>query len=628
MAKRVSVDKWLFTVILLLVFIGLIMVFSASAVMAKARFGSSYGFLLRQLGWAAAGIAAMLVVMNIDYKQYRRSSIVFTFLGFTTLLLVTVFLFHDSHNTHRWIKAGPLSFQPSELAKPAIILYLAYFLESRWQQIADWKHVLIPAAAPSVLLALLIIKEPDLGTAVACMAITASVLYIAGMKMRYLGYGILASLLPLYFLIVRVPWRWHRIIAFLDPLERSAGSRIPHHPVDDCRQHWRTDGRRPDGRQAEALLSPRAAHRLHLRQHRRRTWTLGGDAGCRPVQHISVSWDSYCAAHARSLRALPGDGNHSHGRGAGAHQHERRPRHDADQGNPIAFRLLWRLISFHHPCERRNSAEHHAANGLVMRVIVAGGGTGGHVIPALAIAQELKSQYNAEVLFIGTARGIETRLVPAAGFRLELITVGGLNRVSLATRLKTLFDLPRAIVQSAEIISAFRPDVMVGVGGYASGPAMLAASLMSVPMVAFEPNVVPGFANRMVAPMVGAAAVHFAATQRYFRNAVVTGVPVRREFFEVPARSSEGPPTLLVFGGSQGAHAINVAVIESLAQLAKAVAGIHLIHQTGEKDYDEAQAAVAHSGISAEVAPFIDDMPGAFARADLAAVPLRSEHSS
>jgi cell division protein FtsW len=223
MAKRVSVDKWLFTVILLLVFLGLIMVFSASAVMARERFGSSYSFLLRQMGWAAAGIVAMLIVMNIDYKQYRRSSIVFTFLGFTCLLLVGVFLFHDSHNTHRWIKLGPLSFQPSELAKPAIILYLAYFLESRWQQISDWKHVLLPAAAPSVLLAALIVKEPDLGTAVACMAITASVLYIAGMKMRYLGYSFLASLLPLYFLIVHVSYRWHRIIAFLDPWKDPQG---------------------------------------------------------------------------------------------------------------------------------------------------------------------------------------------------------------------------------------------------------------------------------------------------------------------------------------------------------------------------------------------------------------------
>jgi len=223
MAMRVSVDKWLFTVVLVLIFLGLVMVFSASAVMAQARFGSSYSFLLRQLGWAAAGIAAMLLIMNIDYRQYARPTVVFTFLGLTTLLLVAVFAFHDSHNTHRWIKAGPLSFQPSELAKPAIILYLAYFLESRWQQISDWKHVLLPAAAPSILLALLIVKEPDLGTAVACMAITASMLYIAGMKMRYLLYGLLASLLPLYVLIVRVPWRWHRIVAFLDPWKDPQG---------------------------------------------------------------------------------------------------------------------------------------------------------------------------------------------------------------------------------------------------------------------------------------------------------------------------------------------------------------------------------------------------------------------
>jgi cell division protein FtsW len=223
MAKRLKVDKWLFGVTLLLVCIGLVMVFSASAVMAKERFGSPYSFLLKQLAWAAAGVLAMFAVMNLDYKQLRRPTIVFTFLGTTCLLLIGVFLFHDSHNTHRWIRFGIFSFQPSELAKPAIILYLAYFLETRWQQIADWKHVLVPAVGPTVLLALLIVKEPDLGTAVACMAITGAVLYVAGMKMRYFGYAIVASVLPLYFLIVRVPWRWNRIMAFLDPYKDPQG---------------------------------------------------------------------------------------------------------------------------------------------------------------------------------------------------------------------------------------------------------------------------------------------------------------------------------------------------------------------------------------------------------------------
>jgi UDP-N-acetylglucosamine--N-acetylmuramyl-(pentapeptide) pyrophosphoryl-undecaprenol N-acetylglucosamine transferase len=252
-----------------------------------------------------------------------------------------------------------------------------------------------------------------------------------------------------------------------------------------------------------------------------------------------------------------------------------------------------------------------------MRVLVAGGGTGGHVIPALAIALELKTLYNAEIVFIGTARGIETRLVPAAGFDLELIAVGALNRVDFATKLKTLLDLPRALLQATRIIANFRPDVMIGVGGYASGPAMLAGGLMNLPMLAFEPNLVPGIANRLAAPMVRAAAVHFAATRRYFRNAIVTGVPVRREFFQFPARSPDAPPTLLVFGGSQGAHAINMAVAESFPLLARTVPGIHVIHQTGERDLPEVELAVAASGISADVSAFIDDMPAAFARADL-----------
>ncbi len=252
-----------------------------------------------------------------------------------------------------------------------------------------------------------------------------------------------------------------------------------------------------------------------------------------------------------------------------------------------------------------------------MRVIIAGGGTGGHVIPAIAIAQELRSRYNAEILFVGTARGIETRLVPSAGFPLELVNVGALNRVSLTTRLKTLFDLPRAIAQSAALIRRFRPDVMIGVGGYASGPAMLAAAMKRVPMMAFEPNVVPGVANRLVARWVKAAAVHFDATQRYFPNAVVTGVPVRREFFSIPERSSDGPPTLLVFGGSQGAHAINVAVVQALPALAAQLPQLHLIHQTGQNDFEAAQAAALKAGISAEISPFIDNMPAAFARADL-----------
>ncbi len=253
-----------------------------------------------------------------------------------------------------------------------------------------------------------------------------------------------------------------------------------------------------------------------------------------------------------------------------------------------------------------------------MRAILAGGGTGGHVIPALAIAKELQKVYGAEVLFIGTARGIENRLVPAAGFPLRLIQVGALKNVGLATRLKTVFDLPQAVWKARRILSEFRPNVVIGVGGYASGPTMLAAAQKRIPTVAFEPNVVPGFANRLIAPLVSAAVVHFPETVRYFRRSEVTGVPVRQAFFEIaPKSGGSNKPTLLVFGGSQGAHAINQVMIESAATLRARVLEIHIVHQTGERDYNDAQAAYARLGGWIEVYRFIDDMPGFFARADL-----------
>ena len=252
-----------------------------------------------------------------------------------------------------------------------------------------------------------------------------------------------------------------------------------------------------------------------------------------------------------------------------------------------------------------------------MRVVLAGGGTGGHVIPALAIAQQLKKVYAAELLFIGTPRGMENRLVPAVGFELRLVQVGALKNVSLATRLKTSLDLPRAIWLARDMLDQFQPDVVIGVGGYASGPAMAAAIWRRIPTIAFEPNVVPGFANRVVARWVSAAAVHFEETCQYFPNCHVTGVPVRPAFFSIPPKAPGKQPTLLVFGGSQGARAINDAMIDSLPGLRDKASGLHIVHQTGERDYERVRTAYEQAGISGEVHKFIDDMPAMFARADL-----------
>ena len=221
MAKRVSVDRWLFTVTMLLVFVGLVMVFSASAVMARERFGSPYAFLAKQLIWAVAGLVAMVIAMGVDYRRYKHPALVFSLMGFTTLLLISVFFLDRSHNTHRWIHAGGFSFQPSELAKPVLILFLAYFLESRTKTIDDVRNTLLPAGVPVLVFLGLIVFQPDLGTAIACAGIAACILYVAGMRLRYFAYSFAASLVPLYFLIFHVSFRRARILAFLNPYADS-----------------------------------------------------------------------------------------------------------------------------------------------------------------------------------------------------------------------------------------------------------------------------------------------------------------------------------------------------------------------------------------------------------------------
>jgi cell division protein FtsW len=223
MAKRVSVDKALFTVTLILVFIGLVMVFSASAVVAKERFGSPYHFLARQFGWALAGLAAMFVTMRLDYRRYKHPAVVFSLMAITMLLLVLVFFLDRSHNTHRWIKLGVFSFQPSELAKPALILFLAWFLETRTRSMDDWRSTLLPAIAPALVMSALILVQPDLGTALACGAITAVVLFVAGINLKYYAWALAPVPLFFYVFVVRVPWRYQRILAFWDPFADPQG---------------------------------------------------------------------------------------------------------------------------------------------------------------------------------------------------------------------------------------------------------------------------------------------------------------------------------------------------------------------------------------------------------------------
>ncbi len=262
--------------------------------------------------------------------------------------------------------------------------------------------------------------------------------------------------------------------------------------------------------------------------------------------------------------------------------------------------------------------------GSNLRFLIAGGGTGGHVIPALAIGRELRDRHGAEIRYVGTARGIETKLVPEAGFPLELIQVGKLKNVGLMERAKTLTDLPRGILLCLKLLRTFRPHVVVGIGGYASGPAMLAAILLRIPTVAYEPNAVPGLANRLVGKFVSAACVNFSETARYFRNAAVTGVPVREAIVAIPDRPTGEPPHLLVTAGSNGAKVFNETLPQIAGNLLATVPGLTIVHQTGERALDATVSAYAANGIRTTgeeavitVRAFLTDMPDQLHRADL-----------
>jgi UDP-N-acetylglucosamine--N-acetylmuramyl-(pentapeptide) pyrophosphoryl-undecaprenol N-acetylglucosamine transferase len=259
-----------------------------------------------------------------------------------------------------------------------------------------------------------------------------------------------------------------------------------------------------------------------------------------------------------------------------------------------------------------------------LRVLVAGGGTGGHLYPGIAIAEEVKTATGGEAVFVGTARGLETRLVPAAGFPLELVRVSGLKRMGLRGLLRGLLRLPGAFLESARILRRHRPDVVLGVGGYASGPLVFAAALLGYPTAIQEQNSMPGFTNRVLGKLARRVFVAFDdAAVRFARRKVrFTGNPVRRTFLERAAAAAAAPTddsgrAIVILGGSQGSRAVNelasgmVRVLDARGRLPP------IIHQTGADQYDEMQvnyAALGYEG-RVEVRAFIDDMPAVLARA-------------
>lgn len=225
MAKRIGIDKWMFGVSLLLVILGLLMVFSASAILAAEKFGSAYHFFLRQLIWAVAGLALMFGLSRLQFENYKRPWVVFGLLALTTGLLAAVYFLDRTNGSHRWVHFGGIfSLQPSELAKPVLVLFLAYFLENRLKEMGDVKRTLLPLAVTLGIICGLILKEPDLGTAMVCVGGAAVMLYVAGLPWKYYAYAAIPLVPVMYWQLFHVGFRYRRIMAFLHPESDPQGS--------------------------------------------------------------------------------------------------------------------------------------------------------------------------------------------------------------------------------------------------------------------------------------------------------------------------------------------------------------------------------------------------------------------
>lgn len=257
----------------------------------------------------------------------------------------------------------------------------------------------------------------------------------------------------------------------------------------------------------------------------------------------------------------------------------------------------------------------------MLKVLIAAGGTGGHIYPGIAVAKEiLRRDADSQVKFVGTARGLETRIVPENGFELLTIESAGLKNVGLTGTIKSLLLMPKSFLAARRIIKDFAPDVVVGAGGYVTGSVLLTASFMRIPTVVMESNALPGFTNRRLAPFITKAALTFPEAAKFFgEKAVVTGNPVRKEFFDIAPKARDNNNfCVLIFGGSQGARAINTAMIDALKVLKPLKNRLRIVHQTGESDFETVEKGYTENDWqTADVRKYISDMVAEFAKSDL-----------
>ena len=628
-------DYLLLLAVLSLVGLGLVMVLSSSFMLARERFGDPYHFFRPQVVYVLLGLVVMVTLKNIPYRLFCRLSRLILLLSLIALTLVLIpGIGHSAGGAARWLKLGGLSFQPTEIAKVALVIWLAASLAAKRERLKSFTRGLLPYLLVLGCMVCLTAAEPDFGSSAILCLLAGIMFFVSGVRLTHLITLVLAAVPVVYLLIIRYPYRLKRIAAFMSPWDDplGAGYHIIHSFMAFA--SGGLTGLGPGGGRQKLFFLPEPHTDFIFAVVGEELGFVGvGFCGC-SIPDPGLEGHSRGPGRVRPSGDVPGPGVDPHHRLASLHEHGRGRGIAAHQGpdTPV-FQLRrfghagqFRLPGSDH--ERGRSGEAKEMTAAVrheaFRLMVAGGGTGGHLFPGVAVAEEFLSRDpETKVLFVGTGRPVEAAVLDPRNLPHRTITAAGLKGMGLIGRLRSLARIPVGLLQSLGIIMGFKPDVVLGVGGYVSGPVGLAAKILMRPAAVQEQNSIPGLTNRMLGRIVDAVFISFEASRKFFPAGKVhmTGNPVRREIAAAAGaerRSSGEGFTLLVAGGSQGAHAVNMAVVEAVRLLAGEVRGVRVIHQTGSADEAEVRAAYSSMGVKAEVEAFIHDMERVYLEADLA----------
>ena len=606
----------LFVTVLLLSCVGVVMVYSASAVVAQAQYHDSAWFLKRQLLYTVLGLVAMSVAWRLHYARLRAVTVPLLALTFLALLLVLVpHIGREAGGARRWLSfGGPLNFQPAELAKLTIILYLANFLANRRERAREFAAGLVPPLVVLAALALPVVKQPDLGSALILALLTFALLFVGGANLFQLFLMGAAAVPVVMLVILHAGYRASRLFAFLDPWKDPQGTGF--HIIQSLLAlgsggilglglgHSRQKFFYLPERHTDFIFSI-IGEELGLHRHRVRDLPVPAAGGVGIPDRVP---------RAQPLRRAARLGPDDDARGAGGAQHRRRVRIAADHGGAAAVHQLRGFVLGAELHRGRDHPERVAVRlrggtrgrarpgpagraaapvrvGKRMNLLFCGGGTGGHVYPALALVESLqRTEPGSRVLFAGSALGMEARLVPEAGVPFVGLLVRAAPRpVARALRRSRWRRPRRASRRPSPIVRRFRPDAIVATGGLAAIPVAAAGVALRVPVVVVEGNMLPGRVSRVLARWSRAVAVARGGMAPYTgaREVVVTGLPVREEIYSTrradglrafgldPARR-----TLLVLGGSQGAARLNAAVEDAVTRFAGR-RDLQVLHVTG-----------------------------------------------